>query len=488
MKTMEVAKFLAKTNLSEIPQDVKEAAKRAILDYFSVVLAGSKERLATIVGEYAKSSKARPEAGVIGQGFKTEASLAALVNGASAHALDYDDFNLETMGHPTAAIMPAVLALAEKVRASGEAILEAYILGFEVAGKIGSLVAFPHYEVGWHTTGTLGTIGAVASASKLLKLDPRETSASIGIAASLASGLRQNFGTMTKPLHAGRAAQNGVMAALLAKSGFTASPESLEGQLGYGKVFAGGKDFGLGDKDLCLGTPFSLISPGLTVKLYPSCGTTHCGIEAALQISTEQNILPADITEVELSTHPMIPEVVFHHDPHTPAEARFSYEYCVSRALIHKKLSLTDFKEEAILEPQVRELMGKVRYVAASGKEEKYDLRADVTVKMRDGRVFSKKVEAAKGDPRNPLTLEELQGKFRDCASYTLSAQNVEMALRLISDIDHLADIRKLMEIVTQKGKAMGRKKPGVKSSKPKGTKQQQKKTTKEKKRTKGKN
>jgi 2-methylcitrate dehydratase PrpD len=447
MDTKQIVNFITDTDITEMPPEVIEAAKRGLLDYFSVVLAGSKEQPTTIVGEYAKCFNARPEATIVGHKLKTEVSLAALVNGTCAHALDYDDFTIES-GHPTATTGPAVLALGERHHVPGKSVLEAYIVGLEVSGKIGALIGLPQYELGWHTTGTMGTIGAAAAAAKLLRLDAQKTSTSIGIAASLASGLRQNFGTMTKPLHAGRAAQNGVIAACLAERGFTASEEALEGVLGFGRAFTGGRDL-LRNRNLNLGAPYSLISPGLNVKLYPSCATTHCGIEAVLDLCKQHTILPADIAEVELITHPMIPEVVFHHDPRTPTEARFSYEYCVARALVSKKLSLDAFTPDAILEPQMKEIISKIHFnIAASSREAPYHLRADVIVKMQNGTVYKRHIEEAKGNSRNPLTIEELEGKFRDCAHYTLRDEGIEKVLGLILNMDRLSDIGDLMRLL----------------------------------------
>jgi len=346
--------------------------------------------------------------------------------------------------------LPAILALGELHRAPGKAILEAYIIGVEVATKIGVVVGPSQYETGWHTTATLGTMGAAAGASKLLRLDHDKVKASLGIAASLAGGLRQNFGTMTKPLHAGRASQNGVTAAALAERGFSASDKGLEGQFGFGKVFGCQRDLDLSGINLQLGTPFFLVSPGVDLKRYPSCGSTLCGIEAALELRSQYPIHPGDVAEVEVRTHPMVPEVAIHHEPQTGTQAKFSVQYCVSRALIKGDISLRDFTTGAVMESEVRQLMRKVRFITKEeDRKKKYSTATDVTVKMKDGRTYSKRVDIPKGDVENPLTSEELGQKFRDCTSSVLPAANAERISRLVSGLDQLSDIAEFMELLT---------------------------------------
>ncbi len=287
-------------------------------------------------------------------------------------------------------------------------------------------------------------------AAKLLRLDRGKVKASLGIGASLAGGLRQNFGTMTKALHAGRAAQNGVFAVTLAGKGFSASDNVLEGQYGFGKVFGHEKDIDSGGTNLRIGAPVFLISPGVRIKLYPSCGATHCSIAAALHLRSKYNIHPADVVEIELSTHPMVPEVAFSHEPETVEQAKVSAEYGVSRALIDGRVSLDHFTTEAVLESEVQQLLRKVKYVAAMNRQEKYNVAAEVTVKMRDGNVYSKRIEIPKCAPENPLTPEELHSKFRDCTSLMLSTKDVEKMLDLVSNLDRLTDISELVQLLTR--------------------------------------
>ncbi len=222
-----LAQFIGHTELKNIPHETIETAKGHIFDTMGVLCAGSKEKIAKIIKEYVQSLGCKEECTLLAQGIKTSAPYAALGDGVIAHALDFDDYESFSMAHSSVTILPAVLALGEKLHVSGRECLEAYLVGIEVISKMGRGVNPNHYEKGWHSTSTLGTLGASAASSKLLKLDPEKTKMAFGIAASMASGLRGNFGTMTKPFHAGHAARNGVESAELASLGFTADKTIL---------------------------------------------------------------------------------------------------------------------------------------------------------------------------------------------------------------------------------------------------------------------
>jgi 2-methylcitrate dehydratase PrpD len=450
MNTDGVAEFICGTTFADIPYDAITAAKQLILDYCGVAIAGSKEPAARIVSEYVKNVGARSEAGIIGQGFRSEASLAALANGTAGHALDYDDHSIKSSQHPTVTILPGILSLGEAISASGKAILEAYIVGIEVATKIGVAIGPLHYENGWHTTGTLGAIGAAAGAAKLLKLSHHKVRTSLGIVSSLAGGLRQNFGTMTKPLHAGRAAYNGVFAVTLADREFSAAIDSLEGRYGFSKVLGRTNDIDINAINLQLGSPFFLTNPGVDLKLYPSCGSTLCAIDAALYLANQYNITPNDIVRIELNMHPMIQDIASHHKPQTGAQAKFSVEYCVSRAFIDRKISLTHFTQKSVIEPDVQRLIEKVRYDdTEKDRDKEYTTAIRLTVHLKDGQTYSKRVEAPRGDVVNALTADELYSKFMDCASSVLTVANANKIAGLVSDLDHSDNIDELMGLLT---------------------------------------
>src|SRR5215831_18257368 len=238
--TTHLAEFVTKSRWEDCPAQAVEAARRAILDCLGVMLAGSVEPAARIVADVARAEGGSPLATVVGTPLRTGAVWAALFNGTAAHALDFDDTNFAMLGHPSAPVLTAALAAGELCTATGAEVMHAFLLGFEVETTMGEVVNPGHYARGWHSTCTLGTLGAAAAAARLLGLDTPATASALAVAASQASGLKENFGTMTKPFHAGHAARSGVLAALLAREGWTASEHALEGPQGFFNVMSEG--------------------------------------------------------------------------------------------------------------------------------------------------------------------------------------------------------------------------------------------------------
>ena len=291
--TSTIAEFVAKSRWEDCPAEAVDAARRAILDCLGVMLAGSVEPAARIVTEIARSEGGAPLATVVGTSLRTGTVWAALANGTAAHALDFDDTNFAMMGHPSAPVLSAALAAGELALCDGRSLVHAFLLGFEVETTLAEVINPPHYEKGFHATGTLGTMGAAAAAARLLGLDAAQTRTALAIAASQASGLKENFGTMTKPFHAGHAARSGVLSALLARDGFTASEQALEGPQGYFAVLGAGKrDEGALET---LGAPWKILKTGVAVKPYPSCACTHSIIDSALELRRTHNITPEQV-------------------------------------------------------------------------------------------------------------------------------------------------------------------------------------------------
>jgi 2-methylcitrate dehydratase PrpD len=450
--TVKVADFIGDTNFDSIPQEVIGKAKRLILDGVGVSLAGSTEDVSRIITQYVRDMGGEPEAGVIGGGFRTCAVNASLANGTIGHALDYDDYALDWIGHPTAPVLPVILALGEAWRIPGRKALEAYILGVEVEAKLGCVLDPKQYVIGWHSTATIGTIGATAAAAKALRLTPDNTRRALGIAASMVSGLRQNFGTMTKPFQVGKAAQNGLVAALLAKRGISADESILEAPLGLGKVL-GAEVLEMESVADNLGKPFNIASPGICIKLYPCCSETHRCIDAILFLLKEHRFSAQEISLVECTTSDMVPQILIHSRPRNSLEAKFSIEYCMAIALLEGEVGLKQFADDKVLAQECQELMPKVRYLHPPGWEGATALSRPQTVaiKLRDRREYSCEVSWARGSPQNPLTDSQIEDKFRHCASSVLSSTDAERCLDLILNLEQLEDMGELVDLLTQR-------------------------------------
>ena len=447
-----LARFVAEAE--RVPEEAIVQAKRALLDTLGVALAGSREESARVVAEWVRERGGREEATVLGQRFRAPAAEAALVNGTAGHALDYDDVSLPMRGHPSAPLLPAVLSVGEKARSSGRDLLTAFVLGFEVETRLGRAIGEAHYALGWHATSTLGTLGAAAACARLLGLGPGRTQMALGIAASLASGLQQNFGTMTKPLQAGWAARNGVVAVELAGRGFTADLRALEGESGqtparpggFLRAMSGGAEVDL--KPLAaLGDPFEITSSGIGVKLYPCCYAVHRSLDAALELRAQHRIDPGSIArvQVELSRGALLP--LREEPPATGLEGKFSLQYCLAVALADGRVGLASFTDEAVRRPEVRELMAKVQ--AREGAEPgafPIGGHAEVRILLLDGSEHSLRVDTPRGDPSRPLAWDELAEKFRDCAGTALPAESVERTLLLVERLEELPEVGGLTE------------------------------------------
>jgi 2-methylcitrate dehydratase PrpD len=446
------ASFIANTGSSAIPAKAIELCKRNILDCIGVTLAGTKTEAGRIIREFVAENVGSSRSGVIAGNFKTSPSMAALANGTMAHALDYDDINSDSVAHPSVSLLPALCAVAEDQEASGRKIIEAYILGYEIEDRMGLCLNPEHYDLGWHTTGTLGTFGAMTAASRILSLNEEQVQIAFGIAASLMGGSRKNFGTMTKPLHAGNSAKNGVIAASLAKRGFTASPEILEGPMGVLDLFSPGKNVDPSKIAALLGNPFAILSPGTFIKPYPCCGGGHGSVDAMLQLIRSHGLSRENVEKIECGVFYRIPTAMIYHRPKSGLEGKFSLEYCLAAALVDGKVGLDQFTDERVNDPSLQEMLRKVTvYVPPELKtKESFEKRfAEVTVHTKDGRVLKKKVHSPIGNPENPLSDAEVEEKFKDCAKSVLNKNEISRVIELVYNLGKVEDIGELMEIIT---------------------------------------
>ena len=449
--TAELAQFACELGFDGVPEEAFRWAKDSILDCIGVALAGTKKEVGKIMTDYVREAGGTPESGVLAAGFKTSAANAALANGTLGHALDYDDYSLPNwMGHPTVPILPAVLALGQRKKISGKEALLAYVVGYEIGGRVGGGVGRGHYECGWHATATLGTMGAAAASAKILKLDAAKTQMALGIASSEASGLRQNFGTMTKPLHAGLAARNGVLAASLAAKGFTADGCPLEGPIGFSKVLtAGGYD--LKKMTAGLGKNFLIVEHGISIKPYPCCADGHRCIDAMLHLVLKHDLKPPDVKSIECRTSDMVPRIMIRERPQTGDEAKFSMPFCMAIALTDRKLGLQQFTTERVRDPRVQELFALTKWVhppEASGYEGMERYPDQVTVTLRNGMVYSHEVSISKGMPKNRVSDSELIAKYQECTGGVISPERINRSIDMLHSLEKLGDIGELMDVL----------------------------------------
>ncbi|MBI3964663.1 MAG: MmgE/PrpD family protein [Chloroflexi bacterium] len=439
--TEALAEFAVSARFDQLPAAAVQRTKDVFLDCTGVILAGSAEPAGRIVTELVRAAGAAPKAAVFGRGFRTSAADAALANGTMGHALDYDDLQHPMYGHPTVVLMPAILAVGEERGASGADAIAAYAVGLEVIHGLALAYNTRHYEQGWHATATFGSIGAAAAVGHLLGLDTGSMRVAFGIAASEASGLRQNFGTMVKPLHAGLAARNGVLAVQLAAAGFTADLDIFESRFGFGNVLVGPGSYDPAQLTASLGRPFRDSFHGLAIKQYPSCGATHPGLDAAIGLAIDYDLVPEEIDRVECVVNPLATKILIYERPTTGLEGKFSLEYCVAVALVDRRGGLDQFTDERAADPRVRSLVEKIGKTADPAIGQSGDFGTRLTVYLKDGRTLSRQVDLAKGKSEVPLTQVELHAKFRDAAKRALTPDAVEQALATLDRLETLADV-----------------------------------------------
>lgn len=442
----EVAKFIVRTELSEIPAQVIKKGKKCILDALGCGLYGKEFEATKIVSQLAREWGGRPEASIIGERTKVPSAVAALINGVAIHVGDYDDSSVLFRGHPTSVVLPPVLALCETELKSGRDLLLAYIVGLEVGGKLGKVMGWSHYEAGWHGTGTIGTIASAAASAKVLGLDEEETSHVLAIAASEASGIRENFGTMVKSFHAGQASAAGVLAALLAKKGYKGSLTAFEGNSGFRRVFSGESEMSRWINEI--GEPYALMDVGF--KRYPCCATIHPALDALEDLRKAHPFSWEDVEEVNCLFPPLILSILVYPEPHTGLEAKFSLQYCISTFLVHGRLDLSHFEKEAVSDPKVRKLMPRVKMAPSKDLESLMKAKnvlapTDIELKLKK-QTLSKRILEAEGGPSSPLQMEEVKEKFRICAGRILNSEKVEKAIDLVSSLESLQQVRTLTE------------------------------------------
>jgi len=460
--TAYVAQFVIGTKASAIPADVMRLGKRSVLDGIGLALAGNAAESGHIVRTYLKSLGIPTGKGatVIGTSMKVPARFAAFANGIAIHADDYDDTQLAVakdrvyglLTHPTAPALPPVLALGEIGNRSGLDVLAAYQVAVEAETKICEAINPRHYDHGFHSTATIGAIAAAAGASRMMGLNLEQTRRALGIGASQAAGLRENFGTMTKPFHPGRSCESGIVAAEFAKLGWTATPVVLEAGRGFFKAAGGGYDPAAIEGKL--GNPWTFTFPGVSIKPHPSGSLTHPGMGLMLDLIRKHDIRREQVVKVKVGTNRHMPNALIHHRPQNELQAKFSMEFCMAILLLQRKAGLAEFTDQVVNRPDVRKMIEKVDFgvhpeAEAAGYEK---MTTIIDIELADGRKIGGRADFGKGSPANAMSDDELATKFRECAAWgKLPKASADKVVDWVFNLEKLESIRELTRLLAKK-------------------------------------
>ena len=436
--TKTLSQFVANSRYDDFDDSVVEAAKIAILDGVANMLAGSTQELASIVGRYVQDMGGSPQSSVVGWGFKTNAPSAAFANGVFGHCLDF-----EIQGYPpthgTSSCLPAALALGEERHTNGKAIIEAYVMGWEIQGRLRAASA-AFSNPAYHPPGLVGPLGGAVAGAKVLGLDAWHIQMAMGIAASRTGGLTANTGTMVKSTHTGNAARMGAEAAILAAAGYTSSDSILEAPNGYSDaLFDGNMDWEILTNGL--GVSYRLVDPGFDIKRFPAQLHMQNPIEAVLNLLESHNLRADDVENLTVHTGGR------GHSGSLPAsglDGKFSIEYCAAAALLDGKVGIETFTDDRRFSPDMEETLGKIQ--VEPGNQDSADVK--VTALLKDGRSAEAECRSFRGSARNPMSREERMDKVIDCVGRMLTDQDADRLVSLIEDLGNVADISEIMDLI----------------------------------------
>jgi 2-methylcitrate dehydratase PrpD len=457
--TRSVAEFIVGTQYKDIPAAVIELGKKSILDGFGLALAGSVSSMGPLVRQYIQTFGATSAtASIIGTGVRCHPRFAALANGVSIHADDFDDTQLAVakdriyglLTHPTVPVLPPAFALCEAGHRSGRDLMLAYHLGVEVECKIAEAIAPRHYDDGFHTTGTIGSFGSAAACARLRGLDAKQTIYALGIAATQGGGFRDNFGSMTKPFHAGHAAENGTVATDLAALGWTAADDILEAPRGFFQAAGGGFDpSAIVGK---LGKPWTLASPGVSIKPHPSGSLSHPAMGELQRLIRQHHIKAADVDKIDLGANHAMTTSLLHHRPTTGLQGKFSMEFCLSILLLDGKAGLAEYQDAAVQRADVQDMVKRINfYIDPEAEQAGLDkMTSLVKIHLKGGKVVTGRAEFAKGSPTNPMSYDEVADKFRGCAEFARwPAAKTAAVIAAVKSLESLPDVGALTAALT---------------------------------------
>lgn len=436
--TRTIASFVTATDAATIPQGAYEHAKVAFMDWLAVTMAGKDDPLVEKLIRYADLMGGNDQATILGHGIKKTVSQAALINGSASHALDYDDTLRTFLGHPSVTLFPGLLALAEWQEKSGAELLAAYLIGLKVGATVGAAAGLEHYKAGWHATSTIGYLASAGGCARLLGLNEQQTVHCLGIAGTQASGLKRVFGSMCKPFHAGRCSQGGIMAALLAREGFTSAEDILEGADGFFHVLRGS-----GNEKVLAGLGKAWEAENLAQKYHASCHATHSPIEAALEIVQREGIKPDRIKSLEVRSSQVSLGVAGKLVPNAGLEGKFSIPYCVSNAILRGTTGMQAFTDEKVNDPVVREFMSRI---TVSPDETMEALESKVTVHTDDGKAYTSFSDILEQIPDLETKKVKIRDKYSDLCGPVLGHAKTEELAQTILALEDLANVRDLTE------------------------------------------
>jgi 2-methylcitrate dehydratase PrpD len=443
----ELAVRVAATRFEDLSPMALLYAKMGLLDTFGVGVAGASEEAAVIARKV--MAGASGPAVVWGMQSRVAPLDAAFLNGIAANVLDFDDCTHNMGGHPSAPLLPALLALAESRGASGRDVLTAYVAGFEVQTQIGRGVNFHHYEKGWHATATLGVFGAGAGCARLLGLDAQKTQHALALCIASSGGAKSNLGSMAKPMHVGQSARGGLLSALLAAEGFTAQPDAFEHSQGFFELYNGAGNYSAEKILEKWGEPWDIEMPGIAIKQYPCCLSAQSAIDATLRLVREHNIKADQIEAVHSRTSARRLHHTNRPEPRSALDSKLSIQYVLARAVIDRGVTLDHFSGDNWESPEVRQMMARVSATEFSADADRSDMGADVTLVLKNGERKEGTIDLPVGhDHGQPLDGELLNEKFMACARGPLGTAQAERLHDAVNGIETLADIRELMKLL----------------------------------------